>query len=186
MANLNCNNCSSVSTCYTCNSGFVFFQQNCLNYTPIGYVNISGIAVSCTGDCLYCSISPGNCTSCQTLNYYNFQCLINCPSGYIASAKVCQPCLSPCRTCSVTVDNCTSCLTTLSPQVYLSNNFCLEQCPAGSYPTQTNYTCQPCRSPCEYCSSVTSCTTCLTNFYLSGSSCLTVCPSGYTGVDRVC
>lgn len=43
-ANINCINCSSASTCYTCDNSFVFLNSKCLNYVPIGYVNISGVA----------------------------------------------------------------------------------------------------------------------------------------------
>lgn len=54
------------------------------------------------------------------------------------------------------------------------------------YPASSNYTCLLCQSPCEYCTSATVCTTCLTGFFLFNNSCPTVCPSGYTGINRVC
>jgi len=66
--NIGCNNCSSTSTCHSCNTGFVFLSSKCYNYVPIGYVNMSGIAVLCTGDCATCSVLPGNCTACVTRN----------------------------------------------------------------------------------------------------------------------
>ena len=68
-AGINCVNCASSSTCLSCDLGFVFFQStSCLSATPSGYVNISGIAVACTGDCKTCSVTADNCTSCKTLN----------------------------------------------------------------------------------------------------------------------
>lgn len=41
---LNCNDCTSVSTCNKCNAGYVLYNRTCLNYVPSGYVNISGVA----------------------------------------------------------------------------------------------------------------------------------------------
>ena len=68
-AGINCVNCASSSSCLSCDTGFVFFQStSCLSTTPSGYVNISGIAVACTGDCKTCSVAADNCTSCNTLN----------------------------------------------------------------------------------------------------------------------
>ena len=125
VSGLNCRNCSSISTCLSCDVGFVFYQQSCLNYTPYGFVNISGFAVACVGDCQTCSIAVNNCTSCRNFSLYNYQCLSSCPAGFISLSKVCQPCLSPCRTCVTQIDTCTSCLTTLSPSVFFSNNLCV-------------------------------------------------------------
>lgn len=70
--------------------------------------------------------------------------------------------------------------------MYYWNYQCVESCPNGMYPTLTNYSCLACVSPCEYCISRTSCTSCLNGFFLANTSCNTVCPSGYTGVERVC
>lgn len=39
-----CNNCSSATTCLSCNIPYVLHLSKCLNYTPDGYVNISGVA----------------------------------------------------------------------------------------------------------------------------------------------
>ena len=68
-AGINCVNCSSATTCLSCDTGFVFhLSTTCLSTTPSGFVNISGVAVACTGDCSTCSVTTGNCTSCTTLN----------------------------------------------------------------------------------------------------------------------
>lgn len=39
-----CANCSSPSVCLSCDDGFVLLNNNCLNQTPSGYLNISGVA----------------------------------------------------------------------------------------------------------------------------------------------
>lgn len=144
---LNCVHCLSVSTCASCNTGYVLMAQTCLNYTPSGYVNISGIAQPCTGDCLTCSISQNNCTSCINYSLLSNMCYPQCPSGYIGISHICQPCTSPCATCSGSLTTCLSCLT-LTPRVYLSNSRCVGTCPDGTYASNANNTCVLCSSPC--------------------------------------
>jgi hypothetical protein len=65
-ANINCINCSSATTCLSCDSGFVFHQNQCLSTTPVGFVNISGVAQPCTYPCSTCSVTQTNCTACAT------------------------------------------------------------------------------------------------------------------------
>lgn len=71
VANLHCQNCSTESTCLSCDSGFVLLNATCINSVPPGYVNISGVAHSCVGDCATCSIVTSNCTSCIANNLLN-------------------------------------------------------------------------------------------------------------------
>lgn len=145
---LNCNNCSTVSTCLSCNSGYVLLNASCLNYVPVGYVNMSGVAVPCTGDCASCSNSSSNCTSCLQYNLLNNICYQTCPSGYAGINRTCLPCVSPCHTCQGTVTTCTSCLPTLAPPLYLSNSRCVPTCPDGTFASSANYSCLPCTPPC--------------------------------------
>ena len=67
-ANINCINCSSVSTCLSCDTSFIYFAANksCLSTAPNGYVNISGVATLCNSNCATCSVTTTNCTSCTT------------------------------------------------------------------------------------------------------------------------
>lgn len=53
-------------------------------------------------------------------------------------------CNYPCKTCTTSKSTCTSCFTSVS-QKYLSNNQCLDKCPAGTY-ADSNYVCQACPS----------------------------------------
>jgi hypothetical protein len=145
---LNCNNCSSVSTCFTCNVGFVLFNSTCINYVPPGYVNISGVAQPCTGECSTCSITQSNCTSCLTTNLLINTCYSICPTGYIGLNKICQACISPCRSCTTNTTTCTSCLATITPSVYLSNGRCIPVCPDGTYANNANNSCVACTAPC--------------------------------------
>ena len=148
LPNLHCENCSSESTCHSCDTGYVLLNASCVDTVPDGYVNISNVAEACTGDCATCSVSVSNCTSCATKNLLNNQCLDTCPSGYVAISKICEACLSPCKTCQTAIDTCTSCLTTLSPDVFLNGNECLETCPDSTFANTATNTCDNCQSPC--------------------------------------
>lgn len=185
-AGINCAFCSSKTTCVTCDLGFVFLNSACLSTVPAGYVNISGYALPCTGDCGTCSVIQSNCTSCKTLFLSDYQCIATCPNYTAPISRVCTTCTSPCSTCSSLVTNCTSCLTTLSPAVYLSGNQCIATCPTYTYANQINYECTPCVSPCFDCSSLSICKSCATGFSLYLTSCLADCPSGFTSIASVC
>lgn len=151
--NIGCDNCSSTSTCYSCNVGYVFLSSKCYNYVPIGYVNISGIAVACTGDCATCAVLPGNCTACVTLNLLGNLCIPTCPNSTVAINKNCVLCTGPCYTCSNIQTNCTSCLTNWTSVVFLNNFACNSTCPDYTYQNYSNYKCTPCVSPCLKCTS---------------------------------
>lgn len=147
---LNCNNCSTASVCKSCNLGYVLFNGSCINYVPTGYVNISGVAVVCKGDCATCIGTDTNCTTCLNNNLLNNICYATCPAGYIGINKICQPCTLPCKTCSPTQTSCTSCTPPTPPAspTYLTSNQCLTTCPDSTYPNSANYTCTACTSPC--------------------------------------
>ena len=55
-------------------------------------------------------------------------------------------------------------------------NLCYTICPATYYPNVN--VCTSCQSPCATCSSNLTCLSCVTNFYLYGSSCVNNCSSG--------
>lgn len=81
--NMGCSNCSSNGQfCLSCDIGFVYYNNtSCLNYTPNGYVNISGDAVPCDSSCLTCTGTIYTCTSCLLpLLYYSNSCIQLCPN----------------------------------------------------------------------------------------------------------
>ena len=158
---------------------------------PNGYVNISGNAYLCTGDCNTCSVTVSNCTSCKTMSLDGNACVSPCPLGTISVnvttvGQICQSCLSPCATCSLTTTNCTACNASLSPLMYLNGNTCQTICPNLTYANGLSLTCSPCLTPCSLCSSATTCLSCATNYSLYNTSCLPTCPSGFTGVAGQC
>ena len=142
-ANINCVNCSSASTCLSCNTGFVFMQSTsqCLSVTPTGFVNISGIAVACTGECKTCSVAADNCTSCNTLNLEGNLCVTTCQVGFVPITQACLACTPNCSTCSGSQTACLSCLNGLNPQVYLTGGTCQQTCPANTYANGTTLIC---------------------------------------------
>ena len=184
--NIGCNDCLTSSTCDNCDANFVFLSNQCHSTTPTGYVNISGIAHACTGDCLTCSVATSNCTSCTTLNLDGNDCVSVCTSGLVPVNRVCQSCTSPCKTCHSTQTNCTSCIANLSPEVFLSGNNCVQNCPDHFYEDSSNNQCTGCVSPCQLCTTQSACQSCVSGYFLLGTNCETSCSFGYVGISRVC
>jgi len=148
---LNCDNCSSASTCYDCNSGYIFYNSQCLNYTPIGYYNNSGMATLCNSSCGTCVNLANNCTSCISLSLSYNRCIANCPSGTVSVNLICTACTYQgyyCFECYNIPTNCTSCYRNITPPVYLIGGSCLSSCPNYTYADTGSASCLPCVSPC--------------------------------------
>lgn len=184
---MNCDFCIDSTTCSTtCNTGFVYLTGQCLGTVPSGYVNVSGIAMPCLGDCATCSATQTNCTSCKTNNLSGNLCLITCPSGTTSVNMVCTACSSPCLTCSGAVTSCLSCDPSITPSVYLSGTHCVTGCPSGRYANDTNNECTLCVSPCLTCTTASNCVTCVSTHSFLQNACLLSCPSGYVSINQIC
>ncbi len=85
---------------------------------PSGYINISGVAVPCSGDCKTCQGTVDNCTSCKTLNLNGNLCQSSCDIGETAVNQVCLSCQYPCLTCSNQIYLCNSCYSNSSTFLY--------------------------------------------------------------------
>lgn len=182
-----CANCSSPSVCLSCDAGYVLLNGNCLLTTPDGYLNISGVATACQGDCELCSLTLTNCTACKTLNLFINTCMQDCPSRTIALNQICEPCLSPCDTCVNSTSKCLTCTDDsslfLSQQQYKCVGAAL--CPDLTYPDTLTQVCSSCQSPCVECESLSVCVTCIEGYFLlTGSgACVVECPTGMAGVE---
>lgn len=185
---INCDICLSASECSTvCNAGFVYFNKQCLGTVPQGYVNISGMAEPCLGDCATCSVTQTNCTSCRTLNQSGNLCVALCPAGTASVNNICTPCTSPCYTCTNTPTTCLTCDPSITPLVFLSNSRCVTTCPSlYVFPNPIDNTCTACISPCSTCNSSTSCLSCVTGYNLHGTTCSNNCPTGFVNISSVC
>ena len=131
----NCTGCSSESVINVDDNGV----STCLAVCPSPKVNNRGLCASCSTDCLTCSISFDNCTSCSrtsSLPYlYDFSCLDDCPELYYndlanAACKLCSS-ITP----SINCQNCTSTSTcgTCDPTFIFFENRCLDYVPPGYY-----------------------------------------------------
>ena len=185
---MNCDLCVSQTVCSTtCNTGFVYLSGQCLNTVPSGYVNVSGIAMPCLGNCATCSVSQSNCTSCNnTTSLSGNLCVVTCPVGTASVNFICVACTSPCSTCSGSVTTCNSCDPSITPSVYLSGTRCVGTCPSGRYANDTNNECTLCVSPCSTCTTASSCLSCIAPYSYLQSFCMFTCPSGYVSINQIC
>jgi len=160
ICDVTCNTCNTTSTtCLSCNSGTYLYSNTCPTTCPNGY---------------YKSISDNTCktcdTSCAECSAAGSSACTGCATGYYLTAEnQCSVC-SGCASCVTTATNCLSC----SGTTYLNGNTCVAICPNGEWPRSSDNTCQNCDSSCQTCVSPgtsTSCSTCNSGFYISGTTC---------------
>ncbi len=164
----------------------------CVSSCPFGYYgdNTNNQCVLCVSPCQTC-YNSNYCLSCVAS--YSLAsggvCVSTCPAGYISISNVCTACNSPCATCNGLLSNCTSCITTLNPPMYLTNSYtCVPStnCPSGYYANVSNYQCSACVGTCATCTSSLNCLTCISNYYLSVSTCILACLSNQTLINQIC
>ena len=152
---------------------------------------INNVCTACSTNCLTCSLSINNCTSCNVTtiykNLYNGQCLNQCPSLYYSSASTAYRCVL----CSILTLNCSNCssdgLACLSCDVgfVYFNGQCLGYVPNGYVNISGNVT--QCNSQCLTCSiTTTNCTSCTSPFIYYMNSCITGCPNSTILYNNTC
>jgi hypothetical protein len=115
-----------------------------------------------------------------------FSCVSNCSVGKISVLNVCVTCTSPCLTCTGSQLTCTSCVPNLIIPRFLFGVTCQTNCPDYYYANNSNSQCTPCINNCLLCTSATTCQSCIQNTSLYNVSCLSICPSGFTGIGGLC
>lgn len=117
--------------------------------------------------------------------------MLNCPSGTYKNTTIatCMSCPASCLTCASSTSGlqCLQCVSGL----FMSANtpgLCLSSCGALSYGDLVTLKCYSCISPCVECLSAIQCKSCVDNYLLVGSQCLSIsrCPSGRFLSGREC
>lgn len=115
--------------------------------------------------------------------------MLQCPDGqyFTPNTTVCLICSSNCQTCENESKLCTSCFMDGGNYVYLYEEVCVANCPAGYYEA-SNYTCQLCADGCLTCfgDTLKECDSCNVSnsssedYYkwANESTCDTSCPDG--------
>lgn len=190
-----CQACVTTSTnCQSCNPlhGTTLNGSSCV-CSSNQYQNVSNyVCINCNSYCLTCtSNTKTSCLSCYSYMQRQLSAsnTCDCISGYFDNGVLnCTPCVSPCSTCvGGTTLNCTACITgytligsSCMPQIVCANYYwdgvCVNTCPNTTFYGAN--ICSPCINNCLTCTSNTVCTSCKTNFYLSSSGCIGVCPIG--------
>lgn len=164
-----CTTCNNTATnCTSCVSGFAF-NGTCIQACPNNTLAIKGYCWPCDPSCFGCTGVVSTCTACAA-GYVKCgtQCLTSCyPNQYVDSLNTCQSCNPSCNGCT-NASFCTAC--------------------ANSSYTPVNGFCTGCAYPCATCtpSNKSTCITCLTGFYLVGSTCSAQCPAGSIPSNGVC
>ena len=150
--------------------GYVLYQGQCLNYVPIGYANISGVAKACLPECATCEGTIDFCLSCEYNFLFENSCISTCPTTYYKNRSLLE-----CRTCAELQINCldcfneTVCLTCDATYVFYESQ-CLNYTPIGY--ANVSGMAMLCTDNCSTCENSTSyCLSCAQN-YLFENSCL--------------
>ncbi|KAL4431669.1 hypothetical protein ABPG74_017298 [Tetrahymena malaccensis] len=182
----NCNQCSSQTTCTTCSPGyFLFIDGTCQNPCPAtfvqnntnqqctcrsnstqsnktcpcntGYLDVGGNCLACGANCNQCS-SQTTCTTCA--------------SGYFLFID--GTCQNPCP--ATFVENNTNQQCTCRSNSTLQN----KTCPCNTGYLDVGGNCQACGANCNQCSSLTTCTTCASGYFLFiDGTCQNPCPATF-------
>ncbi|CAG9313220.1 unnamed protein product [Blepharisma stoltei] len=133
-----CSECKYASTnCTSCYEDYYLLNSSCVASCPPNHISNSTARV-----CMLCpSLYP---------IAYNNTCSQKCLDHQWKDNGICYDCISPCLTCKSS-SFCTSCAQAaahpnLVAQVYLypDDGTCLIECPLGTLPNSTTFTCDPC------------------------------------------
>lgn len=104
-----------------------------------------------------------------------------CKEGFYLTEKVCKVCNFKCKSCSEP-SMCTICE---EGYVLSFDFFCIVQCPSG-YFTGDNRTCAKCPPMCLTCLDLQDCTSCIAEYVMHSSQCLTECPKNSWLSSNLC
>ena len=98
----NCSTCDNPINCTACLTGYVFnYLYQCVNQCGSQVLYPGSKKCICGPNCVSCSVSIDNCTSCVSTYYLqNGSCGSSCSSNTYNSSGVCYTCPVGCSTCS--------------------------------------------------------------------------------------
>lgn len=186
-----CLECIKFEECTSCATGYKLFSgvcnSSCSIESPLVYAN------PFTDACVIAMLCPAGYFG----NNVSLVCTQTCPTKTYGenSTKVCENCPQACATCT-SPTSCQTCESNAvlannmcyffcnSTHIYNYNGQCYNGCPAGTYLTNNNVTCENCASMCLTCAGTpTTCLSCFGQFNFQGQ-CFTVCPAGYYGATN--
>ena len=183
-----CKKCDNI--CKTCK----FSALNCMSCEAPHFLSLS----SCVTACPFPKWGNNNTSTCDDI------CANTNQFGDASDQRICKNCDLNCATCIETAIKCTSCASPL----YLDSYTCVSACSAPNWGVNNtkkcesicqfenefgdeydNRICKRCDNNCRTCVNLsTYCLSCNPPNYLSGSSCVSTCPSPRWGnnISRTC
>ena len=178
-----CSECDAVGTCTNCKEGYKLSQGSCNNPCERGLYLKDDACHTCPSDCAACNgPSEYSCTACKDSTIESLRVKYN-----YQNEVYCGGCSGGCELCLQQYDNyCVSCHPgkhLLRDKTLAQRAQCVEACPAGTFPTQTNglSECVHCHESCSECNgpSATSCASCGPGLLLEESSCVAQCSESF-------
>lgn len=162
---ITCKTCSDIGPngCDSCSGSLYLSESSCVEECPDGFYRFDGNV--CVGECLEGFYVTEDLKDC-------FQCFSDCAT--CLDYEICTSCQGELYLFEGTcVNPCPSSFVKFSPNLCISE----EECSDGLYIDGDE--CFACPEECKTCTSYTTCTLCIDTFYLSGDSCVSVCPDGF-------
>ena len=181
----NCLKCQpDLETCNICKSPYVLLDNKCLLNCTQGYYSDGIYCNSCSSNCNKCT-DKVNCIECSENSYkFDRNCVKTCPPFTYPKGRNCEYCLDSerCKQCDIeNPENCLSCSSGI-----LYNNKCINDCPIGTFYSNSLKTCLKCSDNCLSCLDENNCFVCKSNYILFDNQCLSNCPNNFVEVDSSC
>jgi len=170
--NPKCVKCKDYNNCTVCKPEFELVKGLCNSPCAAGQTLINDKCVNCSDkNCKNCLSNVNVCVDCKKpFVLYDGSCRTTCPNSYFADTNGnCVKCENGCESCKGR-NICNKC----ADGLYLHNDKCVKNCPAGFWGECKDKVCKKCNDACVICSdsTSTSCLRCAQGFFLDGTSCL--------------
>nr|XP_039273813.1 extracellular matrix protein FRAS1-like [Styela clava] len=189
-----CARCLSASVCVECTNKTMLVQNgDCADRCGKDFFYSDNICKPCHSSCASCSSDSNICDTCPPGKIMqNHLCVSECSQKYYKTKDgKCAACHESCASCvGPLVNQCSTC----SEKKLLHSGKCIDNCPAGFYPSDG--VCKACHLSCHLCvgGSPSDCTACSSNTQMlqlrsdlfATGQCVENCDEGHYMENRVC
>lgn len=174
----NCDKCidGNDRECQICSGTYVLITGQCYSECPERTFKVGQECKPCGPSCIKCT-NENQCIICDDFKVlFEGKCVEKCLVGFgVNNRKECIQCkVLSCEECDGNrPEVCTKCPSNFK----LSENKCLEECPAGYFESGT--TCLKCPDFCLSCDDATSCRKCIDEYFIKDNVCTNCCGWGF-------
>ncbi|XP_077377227.1 proprotein convertase subtilisin/kexin type 5b isoform X4 [Festucalex cinctus] len=141
-----CVACHGADACQRCQVGLYLQHAACVLQCERGFPE-GGTCRPCAPECTSCHANASFCLSCQPEHFLlEHSCVRSCPPSYYAQDVQCLRCPPDCVHCNQD-GLCDKC----ADYFFLHADKCVDDCPAGFFPSEQQRECVRCHADCSSC-----------------------------------